>query len=122
MIKNFHLKDSYFSRRFDTTIVLMTVGDALRRSVAQWPDQDALIELDSEGNNARRWTYAELLEESLRLAAVMAGRHAKGAKIAIWAPNISEWIVLEFACGLAGVTLVTVNPSFQERELEYVLR
>lgn len=117
-----HLKDSYFSRRSETTIALMTVGDALRRSTAQWPDQDALIELDSDGNNARRWTYAELLEESLRLAAVMAGRHARGAKIAIWAPNIPEWILLEFACGLAGVTLVTVNPSFQERELEYVLR
>ena len=117
-----HLEVSYFSRRSETTIALMTVGDALRRSAAQWPDQDALIELDSEGHNARRWTYAGLLEESLRLAAVMAGRHAKGAKIAIWAPNIPEWILLEFACGLAGVTLVTVNPSFQERELEYVLR
>lgn len=29
--------------------------------------------------------------------------------------------MLEYACGLAGLTLVTVNPAYQSRELRYVL-
>ena len=33
-----------------------------------------------------------------------------------------EWVVLEYAAALAGLTLVTVNPSYQARELEYLLR
>ena len=37
-------------------------------------------------------------------------------------PNIPEWVLVEYACALAGLTLVTVNPAYQKRELDYVLR
>ena len=43
-------------------------------------------------------------------------------RVAVWAPNIPEWIVLEFAAALARLTLVTVNPAFRSEELGYVLR
>jgi acyl-CoA synthetase (AMP-forming)/AMP-acid ligase II len=32
-----------------------------------------------------------------------------------------EWVVLELAAALAGVTIVTVNPALRERELVHVL-
>jgi len=39
----------------------------------------------------------------------------------VWAPNIPEWVILEYAAGLAGLTLVTANPAYRPRELRYVL-
>ena len=45
----------------------------------------------------------------------------QGARIAVYANNVPEWVLLEFGCGLAGLTLVTVNPAYQKRELKYVL-
>jgi fatty-acyl-CoA synthase len=39
----------------------------------------------------------------------------------VWAPNLPEWVILEYAAGLAGLVLVTVNPAFRAAELAYVL-
>jgi len=99
----------------------MTIGDMLRQSVARTPDQAALKELTYEGDIAGTWTYAELLIDVERLARALASRHAEGARVAVYANNLPEWVLLELACGLAGVVLVTVNPAYQKRELKYVL-
>jgi fatty-acyl-CoA synthase len=45
-----------------------------------------------------------------------------GEHVAVWAPNCPEWVLIEFGAALAGLTLVTVNPAYQAKELEYVLR
>ena len=39
----------------------------------------------------------------------------------MWAPNLPEWVILEYAAGLAGLVLVTVNPALRPAELAYVL-
>ena len=39
----------------------------------------------------------------------------------MWSGNRPEWVLLEFAAGLAGLTLVTVNPAYQADELAHVL-
>jgi len=41
--------------------------------------------------------------------------------LAVWAPNLPEWVILESAAGLAGLVLVTVNPALRPAELAYVL-
>jgi non-ribosomal peptide synthetase component F len=69
----------------------------------------------------RRWSYAELLEASERAARALLGRFAPGDRIAVWANNIPEWVILELAAGLAGITIVTVNPALRPQELAYVL-
>jgi fatty-acyl-CoA synthase len=99
----------------------MTIGDMLRGSAARSPDRPALKELGYDGAILRTWTYAQLLADAERLARALASRHAEGARIAAYANNVPEWVLLELACGLAGVTLVTVNPAYQKRELKYVL-
>jgi fatty-acyl-CoA synthase len=99
----------------------MTIGDMLRTSARNWPDSIALKELNHDGVTGRTWTYAGLLKEAERLSLAIADRHAEGARVAIYANNSPEWVLLELACGLAGVTLVTVNPAYQRRELKYVL-
>lgn len=97
------------------------VGDILRIAAAETPNAVALQEADSDGTLGRRWTYAELLSDSERLAHALLTRYRPGERIAVWAPNIPEWIIAEFAIGLAGLVLVTVNPGYQLRELKYVL-
>ncbi len=100
----------------------ITIGDVLRERAGVEPDKLAYKVVDEGGAVTGTWTYGELLADCERLARALASRHKKGARIAVWAPNIIEWVLLEFASAMAGVTLVTVNPSYQPRELDYVLR
>jgi fatty-acyl-CoA synthase len=70
----------------------------------------------------RRWTYAKLLEQSEGVARALLGRFAPGERVAVWANNLPEWVLLEFGAALAGLTLVTVNPAYRSGELAYVLK
>jgi fatty-acyl-CoA synthase len=49
-------------------------------------------------------------------------RFEPGEHVAVWAPNIPEWVILQYGAALAGLVLVTVNPAYTATELEYVLR
>jgi acyl-CoA synthetase (AMP-forming)/AMP-acid ligase II len=62
------------------------------------------------------------LEESECAARALLERFSPGDRVAIWANNIPEWVVLELGAGLAGVTIVTVNPALRAEELTHVLR
>ena len=115
------LTQSYCPAQADEELHDTTVGGVLRAAAAKWPNAPALQEVDAEGNLGRQWTYAELLADSERLALALLTRHRPGERIAVWAPNIPEWVIAEFALGLAGLVLVTVNPGYQPRELKYVL-
>ncbi|HJW42003.1 MAG TPA: AMP-binding protein [Rhizomicrobium sp.] len=98
-----------------------TLPSILLDAARDVPNGRALIEVDGQGATARRWTYRQLLEDCEKLAAALATRHAPGERIAVWAPNVPEWMMLEFAAGMAGLTLVTVNPGYQAKELRFVL-
>ena len=100
----------------------LTVGGLLRRVATEVPDRTALVAGVFEPSERRRWTYSELLADAETVAKALLERFEPGEKVAIWAPNIAEWTLLEFGAGLAGVTLVTVNPAFQSQEVDYVLR
>ncbi len=115
------LSGSYFPAQDEPKPTPLTIGEMLRASTARAPDQPALKELTYSGKIARTWTYAELLADCERLARALASRHLEGARVAVFANNIPEWVLLELACGLAGVILVTVNPAYQKRELKFVL-
>jgi fatty-acyl-CoA synthase len=115
------LERSHFPAQTDQPLRETTVGSVLRDAAAQWPDWTALIEADGS-TTGRRWTFAELLADSERLAGALLTRFQPGERVAVWAPNAPEWILLEYGLALAGLTLVTVNPGYQARELAYVLR
>ena len=115
------LTESYFPAQGESELAPITIGGMLRTSAARTPNQHALKELTYSGEIARVWTYAELLADCERLARALASRHAEGARVAVFANNVPEWVLLELACGLAGVVLVTVNPAYQKRELKFVL-
>ncbi|MGI9608830.1 MAG: AMP-binding protein [Acidimicrobiia bacterium] len=100
----------------------ITVGSLLREAVAAAPDRIALIEGIPDASSRRQWTYTEFLAESERVARALLARHEPGDRVAIWAHNIPEWLMVEFGCSLAGVVLVTINPAFRTQELAYVLK
>ena len=106
----------------DEEILDSTIGALLREQAATNGDADALVEGLMDGTTGRRWTYAELLADAERMAKGFATRFQPGERIAVWGPNIPEWVLVEYAAALAGLTLVTVNPAYQKRELEYVLQ
>ncbi|NKB76986.1 MAG: AMP-binding protein [Gammaproteobacteria bacterium] len=118
---NISLKTAYFPAQTDAEIHDITIGNLLRKIAAKYPDAIAVQEIDNSGLNARAYTYAELLTQSEQLALALSSRFQLGEKIVVWAPNQPEWILMEYACALAGLVLVTANPSFQAKELRYVL-
>lgn len=115
------LTESLFPARDGEPGHLMTMGEMLVASAAAHPDRIALKELAVDGTVDRTWSYTEFLHDAERLARALATRHAEGARVTVFAPNIPEWLVLQFGCALAGVTLVTANPAYQPRELKYVI-
>jgi fatty-acyl-CoA synthase len=97
-----------------------TIGAALRAAADVHGPRTALVEgtLDA---TARRWTFAELLAVSETVARALLTRFSRGERIAIWAGNFPEWVLIEFGAALAGITLATVNPCYVSDELRYVL-
>lgn len=118
---NFNLTESLIDPQTDNVVRDITVGDLLREVAAERGDTKALIEVTMAGELGREWTYGELLADSEKLALALSTRFKPGERITVWAPNIPEWVLMEYACALAGLTLVTANPAFQPKELRYVL-
>ena len=46
----------------------------------------------------------------------------RGDRFGVWATNIAEWVLLQFATARIGVILVTINPSYRTGELAYAIR
>ena len=103
-----------------------TLGDLLDSRADEIPGREAVVYScypEFGGALDIRWNYAEY---RARVDAVARGLMAlglqKGDHIAVWAANLPEWLLLEFATAKAGLVLVTVNPVYRAAELEYVLK
>jgi fatty-acyl-CoA synthase len=99
----------------------LTVGGLLREVAGEVPERTALVSGAFAPADRRRWSYAELLHDAERCARALLRRFEPGERLAIWAHNLPEWLIVEYGAALAGLTLVTVNPSFQPGEVRYVL-
>ena len=109
------LTTSYWAADDSDAVRETTVGGMLRDAAAQAPGMP-----DPAGR--ARWTYAELLSDAERVARALLTRFEPGEHVAVWAPNVPEWVLLQYGAALAGMVLVTINPAYQPAELEYVLR
>ncbi|MFN8224770.1 MAG: AMP-binding protein [Gaiellales bacterium] len=105
----------------DPPVLERTVGDVLRGACAIAPDRVALVEGTPEAEKRKRLTYAELLGEAERCARALLGRYEPGDCVAIWAPNVIEYQVVQYGAALAGMPIVTVNPTLRRNEAEHVL-
>ena len=115
------LSTSHFPAQNDADIRDITVGGLLREVATSHPDAVGIVDVADSGDSGQSWTYAEILAQAERLARALATRFQPSERVVVWAPNIPQWIFMEYACGLGGLVLVTANPSFQASELRYVL-
>ncbi|MGV9333047.1 AMP-binding protein [Nocardia sp. NPDC003726] len=110
---------SYASGVSDVPLLGDTIGGNLDRTVAAFPDREALVDRPT----GRRWTYRALGAAVDALACGLAGQGiGKGDRVGIWAPNCAEWFLVQYATAKIGAILVNVNPAYRTGELEYVLR
>jgi fatty-acyl-CoA synthase len=116
------LTESYVAGPTTPAVRDITLGRLLEQAARSAPDRIALISGVPDPALRRQWTYSELYSEAQRTARALLSRFKPGERIAVWAQNLPEWIMLEFGAGLAGMVLVTVNPGFRANEVEYVLK
>ncbi|RSM76056.1 AMP-binding protein [Kibdelosporangium aridum] len=109
---------SYASGTSTVPLLGDTIGDNFDRTVAAFPDRDALVDRAS----ARRWTYRELSDEITAVALGLLARGVKkGDRVGIWSPNRAEWTFVQYATAKIGAILVNINPAYRVHELSYVL-
>jgi fatty-acyl-CoA synthase len=115
------LGESYWPAEPSSGVRDITVGDLLREAAAASPDRLALVDGVSDPAARREWTYAELLADVERVARALLARFERGDRIAIWAPNAADWVVLQQGVAMAGMVMVAINPAYRSHELQYVL-
>src|ERR1700733_1696954 len=116
------LTDSCWAADTSQPLVEVTFGGLLRQVAAEVPARIALLEGVQDPALRRRWTYAELLRGSERVARALLARFEVGDRVVVYASNSPEWVLLQYGICLAGLILVPVNPAYTARELEYVVR
>jgi fatty-acyl-CoA synthase len=96
-----------------------TIGANLERTAARFAERDALVSCEQ----AQRFTYGEFdaaVDDVAR--GLLARGLAVGDRLGMWAPNRSEWTLVQYASAKLGVILVNVNPAYGSSEVAYALR
>ncbi|MBC9819677.1 AMP-binding protein [Terrabacter sp. MAHUQ-38] len=102
----------------EPALIEQTIGDNFDATVARFGDREALVDV----TQGRRWTYTELRDDVDRLArALLAAGVKTGDRVGIWAPNCSQWTLVQYATAKLGAILVNINPAYRAHELKYVL-
>lgn len=97
----------------------IAIGDLFDEVASRFPDRDALIDIP----RSRRYSYRELSAIVNRLAkGFLKLGIARGEHLALWTPNVSEYIITELAAAKIGAVLVSVDTNAQTPQLEYLLR
>lgn len=96
----------------------LTIGQVLEQTAERHGDADCLV---FPAVNFRM-SFREFRDEVRRAArGLLALGIGPGDHVAIWATNLPEWVILQFATAEIGAVLVTVNPAYRPFELKYVL-
>ena len=87
----------------------VTVGNLLTHLAGALPDAEALVYAEGP-----RYTFASLEQEAREIArGLIAIGVEPGDRVALWATNVPQWIVLQFALAKIGAILVTVNTALR---------
>jgi len=93
-----------------------TIPAVFRNASVQFADIEAVVDGD------RRPTFSELAQLVTRVERALIGLDVGlGDRVAIWAPNSLDWIVLSFAIYGVGAILVPVNTRFKGGEAAQLL-
>ena len=94
-----------------------TIPRAVLRAAERFGERAALEDGDV------RFSFAELAAAGLRATrAFVAAGVEPGDRVAIWAPNVAEWVIAAIGLQSAGAALVPMSTRFKAAEAGYVLR
>lgn len=116
------LTRSFYSLEEAAPLVDLPIGAVLELAAARFGPKAALVDGVLGAGLASRWTFDELAADSRRVARALLTLFSPGDRVAIWAANSPEWLLVEFGAALAGLVLVTVNPAYRGQELVRVMR
>ncbi|KAK5856209.1 hypothetical protein PBY51_007818 [Eleginops maclovinus] len=113
------LSSSYVHGTSTTSLLPLTVGQCLDSTVQRWPDREAVVFLQ----DGIRKTFAQFQQDVDKAAAgLLALGLNRGDRLGIWGPNTYEWILFQFATAKAGIIMVSLNPAYQVKEVEFTLK
>ncbi len=88
-----------------------TIGRQVDEAALLFGSTEALVDGDT------RLTFTELRDHVLAAAAAFVAHGLqRGDRVAIWAPNISEWVIAALGASSAGGVIVPLNTRFKGRE------
>ncbi len=94
----------------------LTIPGVLARAVDRFGGREALVD------ERARLTYTQFAASVERAArALVASGVEPGERVAIWAPNTTEWAVIALGVYAAGAVVVPLNTRFKGNEAAYIL-
>ncbi|MBM3675890.1 MAG: fatty acid--CoA ligase family protein [Actinobacteria bacterium] len=94
-----------------------TVPAVVERAAVRFGAREGLVE------GEMRLSFAEVADRVDEAARALVGSGIEpGDRIAIWAPNVSEWIFVALGAHRAGAVVVPLNTRFKGEEAAYILR
>ena len=97
-------------------MIAQTIPGVVREAAQRFGHLEAVVDDD------RRMTFAEVLEAvEGRQRALIAWGVNSGDRVAIWAPNGLEWVLLSFAVYGVGAVLVPINTRYKGEEASQLL-
>jgi fatty-acyl-CoA synthase len=99
-------------------IIRKTIGEIIGTIAREHPDDDAIIHTEM----GVRYDYGSLLREvdQAAMGLIKAGIQ-RGDKVALWAPNIPEWIISMLALAKMGAITVPIDPGAGRDDLHFIL-
>ena len=116
------LVESYWPADISTPLRQETIGMLLRHAAATAGERIALVDGQADPALRTTWSYQELLGAAEAAARALLERFEPGERVAIWAPNRAEWVILQQGLSLAGLVMVALNPNYRRHELSYALQ
>lgn len=95
-----------------------TIGDWLEHWAINTPDKEYIVY--SDRNLRFSWAQFNNRVDEAALGFLAIGIK-KGDHVGIWAQNVPEWLTYMYACAKIGAVYVTVNTSYKQHELEYLV-
>jgi HIP---CoA ligase len=94
-----------------------TIPAVLREAADRYGDLEAIV--DGE----RRMTFAEVLEAVSGIERALIGSGVgPGDRVALWAPNGVEWVIISFAVYGVGAVLVPINTRYKGDEAAHLVK
>src|SRR6476659_3665129 len=97
----------------------LTIGQVLCETARHFGDREAMV----FPQLGRRWTWQQFANDVDAAArGLLAMGIRTGEHVALWATNVPQWVLLQFATARIVAVLVNINPAYRPFELQYVVK